>query len=1020
MTRLGLLCDRVVEAGWLAALVTVPLYFNIYSSRVFEPDKLTLLRAIVLVMCVAYVVKVLEARRGEIVNEMPSEESTRSRTATMRSRNPLALPALVLAAIHILASIFSISPANSFWGSYQRLQGTYTLLTYIALFFIIAHNLRSKAQVDRFVKVALLTSIPISLYGVAQNQHLDPLPWGGDVTFRVTSSMGNAIFLAAYLIMVVPLTMARLVEVIWRLRNWKGTSSWAWDWRLAGLVGLLVLQNTFLALFVKSSVGSPNLWWGALPAIGVFLASAVAFVSPPKSYLVLAVEGIGYCLLLSLQLVAIFLTQSRGPWIGLGIGIIVFVVLLSVFQGSRRAMLISSSVALLLAALVILFNVPNTPLAPLKSVPYIGRMGQLLETESGTGKVRVLIWQGALGLVMGHPSIGFSEDRFNALRPMIGYGPETMYVAFNKVYPPDLAHYEARNATPDRSHMDILDHLVTTGVLGAVAFLAVLYVSVASAWRALKQARTVTTQLLFIGVISAITAHFFESQVGIAIASTLTYLWAFLGLSVAVRHLAGGNDALVQSGATVEEVRAVLSQAAAVPRVDNVGARTRNAKKSRTGGSVHKRTVDRAVALDDAVKLTVLGAYVLATTVGIVFLSTSPANLDIWLTFVLSFAWLVVGIVVVGLSFGALPRGATWRPGNLWLYAPLGAAAIVAISANLNGVIADIQFKRGFGLDAQRQWEQAIPAYQAALNLAPGQDFYYLFMGRAFLELAKTNQRPRVNPPLTATSNLVRRISLQDVARLGKQDMLELSRAALEEALVLNPLNTDHHANLARLYRYWGEVDDRQKLDLSLKYYAQATTLSPQAAHLWAEWAEVYLAKGLAADAIEKASIGARLDPVYPTNFVYLGDAYLAEGKAQDAIEAHARALELDPLALSDPRLENRTSAYIQAGIADRLTELYRKAADSERGRNVPALHSAYGYVLSKQGKVSEALQEFQEWARLAPKDWLAHRNLAISYQALGMIDASIAEAAEARKLAPPDQQQALQNWIDDLEMRKK
>jgi len=55
-TKLSVFCDKVVEAGWLVAIIVVPLFFNVYSSRVFEPDKLTLLRSIALVMAVAWVI----------------------------------------------------------------------------------------------------------------------------------------------------------------------------------------------------------------------------------------------------------------------------------------------------------------------------------------------------------------------------------------------------------------------------------------------------------------------------------------------------------------------------------------------------------------------------------------------------------------------------------------------------------------------------------------------------------------------------------------------------------------------------------------------------------------------------------------------------------------------------------------------------------------------------------------------------------------------------------------------------
>src|SRR6478609_11820429 len=47
-------CDIVMEVTWLLALVSIPIYFNIYTSRVFEPDKITLFRSLVLLMVVAW------------------------------------------------------------------------------------------------------------------------------------------------------------------------------------------------------------------------------------------------------------------------------------------------------------------------------------------------------------------------------------------------------------------------------------------------------------------------------------------------------------------------------------------------------------------------------------------------------------------------------------------------------------------------------------------------------------------------------------------------------------------------------------------------------------------------------------------------------------------------------------------------------------------------------------------------------------------------------------------------------
>ena len=59
-SRLSLFCDRALEAGWLLGVIITPLFFNVYSSRVFEPDKLTTLRALAVVMAVLWLVRWVE------------------------------------------------------------------------------------------------------------------------------------------------------------------------------------------------------------------------------------------------------------------------------------------------------------------------------------------------------------------------------------------------------------------------------------------------------------------------------------------------------------------------------------------------------------------------------------------------------------------------------------------------------------------------------------------------------------------------------------------------------------------------------------------------------------------------------------------------------------------------------------------------------------------------------------------------------------------------------------------------
>src|SRR4029078_3402515 len=124
----------------------------------------------------------------------------------------LTLPALFLFLAYVVSTLLSLSPTVSFFGSYQRLQGLYPFSSSLVIFFLAASQLRSRADVDRAVTIALIVSFPVALYGIIQHYFVDPLPWIGDVTSRVASTLGNSIFIGAYLILTIPLAVLRLIS----------------------------------------------------------------------------------------------------------------------------------------------------------------------------------------------------------------------------------------------------------------------------------------------------------------------------------------------------------------------------------------------------------------------------------------------------------------------------------------------------------------------------------------------------------------------------------------------------------------------------------------------------------------------------------------------------------------------------------------------------------------------------------------------------------------------------------------
>src|SRR5574337_152784 len=523
--RLSRYCDGVMEASWLLALVVTPLFFNVYSSRVFEPDKIALLRSLALIVLAAWLIKVIQ--EGSL--RIPANPSQSLRGFF---RLPLALPVSVFVMVYLIATLFSVTPYTSWFGSYQRMQGTLTTFSYLVLFAAVVANVRRRAQVERIFTIVIITSLPISLYGILQHYHLDPLPWGGETVQLVTGNMGNAIFLAAYLIMAALVTLGRVA----------------------------VTAHTILTQEAEAARHMVRLTC--------------------------------YVVILALDLVTIWFTQSRGPLAGLAVGLFFFAVLLALYWGHRwrvrqpRLSVLANGAALFSimmivagTAFVIVLNIPNGPFRTLSNLPTIGRLSQILdeiEGRTGTGRVRVLIWQGVVQLMTPHPPLQFPPnnrpDLWNAIRPLIGYGPEALYVAFNRFYPPELGDIEARNASPDRSHDETFDALAFTGLIGLAVAMA-LYVSVfyySLKWLGFVDSprrRNVLLGLVIGGEgVSAVAvilwqgSEFFGVALPLGMITGLSLFLLLYGLLAAVRGLRAARAGATESPGAGDAVQAAAVQ----------------------------------------------------------------------------------------------------------------------------------------------------------------------------------------------------------------------------------------------------------------------------------------------------------------------------------------------------------------------------------------------------------------------------------------------------------------------------
>ncbi len=451
-----------LELGWLAAAIALPLTINPWGSNAFELPKAALLKALTLLMGLVALTRIGEIagppadRRSRDPWRDPAGPRGAIPFASSRGGSPGALDSvnarddakpggtrtdlrLVFSALGLgltfaLAAAFSINPRASLWGDYARQQGLVTLSAYLALFLMTVAFLRTREQADRLWRVLVWGSAPILIYALAQALHLDPLDWRSDATSPLVSTLGRSNFVGTYLVLILPLTLARLG------------------------------------------------------------------VSPFKPI---------YILLLAAQWLCLALTQARGAWIGAGGALLTMAILwtLAAHKRMRYAWLALIVCVVLLAAL-------------LMQMPGLQRLSNLARTDEGSTAARLTIWQTTLSLI--------------AARPLLGYGPETMSLAFPRVFPPQLVYYQGRLFTVDRAHNVWLDMAMSAGLLGLACFGVLLYVL---SRRSVKKWRGVSDpweRWLWVALAGSITGHLIDLEFGFDVTATASIFWLLLALSAAL------------------------------------------------------------------------------------------------------------------------------------------------------------------------------------------------------------------------------------------------------------------------------------------------------------------------------------------------------------------------------------------------------------------------------------------------------------------------------------------------------
>jgi tetratricopeptide (TPR) repeat protein len=302
---------------------------------------------------------------------------------------------------------------------------------------------------------------------------------------------------------------------------------------------------------------------------------------------------------------------------------------------------------------------------------------------------------------------------------------------------------------------------------------------------------------------------------------------------------------------------------------------------------------------------------------------------------------------------------------------------------NVKAVQADMIFKRAQPFDQQANqsqdplmWDIAIAIYNKALELEPSEDDYYLFLGRALLERSGLSEN------------------------LGeKQALLAEAQERLLEARDLNPLNTDHSANLARLSTRWAATTEdpaarEERLVMAETYYQEALELSPHNSLIRNELARLEFDLRRNCDlaiAIFRQSL--ENDPFFSETYFTFSDVLVACAAAQDDVsvrnELYDSALQTIDGGLSlDPE---QTRAWIQAGQINYQLSRYDEAL-----------------AAFEQARTLNEANDLPTWN----VDYLRAR----VFRDMGNVPAALALAQQALLSAPADVADDIQAFVDEIE----
>ncbi|MCL4354349.1 hypothetical protein M1349_02635 [Patescibacteria group bacterium] len=208
--------DKAIAACFYLTFFLVPLAVSSKTFELFEFNKMWTVYIFTLFVGFFWIAKILAS--GKIVIK----------------RTPLDIPILLFLASQVISTIFSLDIHTSTWGYYSRFNGgLLSIFSYIFLYYAFVNNLTTNEEKleDRIsfklIIASLLSGAVVALWGFPSHFGYDPtcLVFRGSLDVlcwtdafqpkvRIFSTLGQPNWMAAYVSVLLPITIAFLIHFL--------------------------------------------------------------------------------------------------------------------------------------------------------------------------------------------------------------------------------------------------------------------------------------------------------------------------------------------------------------------------------------------------------------------------------------------------------------------------------------------------------------------------------------------------------------------------------------------------------------------------------------------------------------------------------------------------------------------------------------------------------------------------------------------------------------------------------------